>query len=165
MNSNNYSLLAKIFHWGFVILFVYGVAKQVEDIAQLEDKIFFAFEIIFAILFFSLLVIRFIYMQKTQKTSLPNDTPKVQKIAAKFVHFGMYSLLGIIVTSGLFIGYLYSLEIVEGIIMNLTIRIHEIAVNLLYLFIGVHILAALFHRFKKDGVWDSMVPFLKEKSK
>ena len=41
MNSNNYSLLAKIFHWGFVILFVYGVAKQVEDIAQLEDKIFF----------------------------------------------------------------------------------------------------------------------------
>ena len=69
------------------------------------------------------------------------------------------TLLGIIVTSGLFIGYLYSLEIVEGIIMNLTIRIHEIAVNLLYLFIGVHILAALFHRFKKDGVWDQWSHF------
>ena len=165
MNSNNYSLLAKIFHWGFVILFVYGVAKQVEDITQLDNKIFFAFEIIFAILFFCLLVIRFIYMQKTQKTSLPPDTPKVQKIAAKVVHFGMYALLGIIATSGLLIGYLYSLETVEGIIINLTIRIHEIAVNLLYIFIGVHILAALFHRFKKDGVWDSMVPFLKEKSK
>jgi len=28
----------------------------------------------------------------------------------------------------------------------------------------LHILAAIFHRLKNDGVWSSMVPFLKEKS-
>ena len=31
---------AKLFHWFFVILFLYGVAKQVDDINQLEDIVF-----------------------------------------------------------------------------------------------------------------------------
>ena len=46
-NNLQYSQIAKLFHWGFVLLFVYGVAKQVDDINQLEDKAFFRFEIIF----------------------------------------------------------------------------------------------------------------------
>ena len=40
-NNYKYSKIAKLFHWGFVILFVYGVAKQVDDISQLEDTAFF----------------------------------------------------------------------------------------------------------------------------
>lgn len=165
MNKNNYSKLAKLFHWGFVILFVYGVVKQVDDITQLNDKFFLAFEILFAIIFLTLLVIRFFYMQKTQKSSLPQDTSKAQKIAAKIVHYGMYFLLALTALSGILIGYLYSLEIIEKNIINLVISIHELVINLLYLFITFHIIAALYHRVKNDGVWDSMVPFLKEKSK
>ena len=46
-NRKKYSFLAKFWHWGFVLLFVYGVAKQVDDIEQLEDKFFFQFEIFF----------------------------------------------------------------------------------------------------------------------
>ena len=49
--NNNYSFLAKLFHWGFVFLFIYGVAKQVDDLEQLSDKFFFIFEITFATLF------------------------------------------------------------------------------------------------------------------
>ena len=49
-NNSQYSKIAKLFHWGFVLLFVYGVAKQVDDINQLEDKAFFRFEIIVSIL-------------------------------------------------------------------------------------------------------------------
>ena len=45
-NSANYSKTAKLIHWGFVILFVFGIAKQVDDINQLEDVMFFRFEII-----------------------------------------------------------------------------------------------------------------------
>ena len=41
--NSNYSNVAKLFHWGFVIIFVYGVAKQVDDISQLEDSSFFRF--------------------------------------------------------------------------------------------------------------------------
>ena len=78
-NNSQYSKIAKLFHWGFVLLFVYGVAKQVDDINQLEDTAFFRFEIIFAVIFLFLLLIRLIYMKTTQKTSLPEDTPKAQK--------------------------------------------------------------------------------------
>jgi hypothetical protein len=29
--STKYSTTAKAFHWGFVILFIYGLSKQVDD--------------------------------------------------------------------------------------------------------------------------------------
>ena len=164
-NNSQYSKIAKLFHWGFVLLFVYGLAKQVDDINQLEDQAFFRFEIIFALIFLFLLIIRLIYMKTTQKTSLPENTPKAQKIAAKIIHNGMYILLAGIVLSGLLIGCLYWLGIKSGLLIDSVIFIHELVINLLYFFIGIHIFAATYHRLKRDGVWSSMVPFLKEKNK
>ncbi len=164
-NKLHYSKLAKIFHWGFVLLFIYGVAKQVDDINQLENNAFFRFEIIFAIIFLFLLLVRLIYMKKTQKSSLPENTPRVQKIASKIVHNGMYILLLGTVLSGLLIGFVFRLGFENGFLIDFIITIHELIINLLYLFIGIHILAATYHRLKKDGVWSSMVPFLKEKYK
>ena len=35
----SYTLTAKIFHWSFVILFAYGISKQIDNINQLEDFI------------------------------------------------------------------------------------------------------------------------------
>ena len=162
-NNSQYSKIAKLFHWGFVLLFVYGVAKQVEDINQLEDNALFRFEIFFALIFLFLLIIRLIYMKTTQKTSLPEDTPRIQKISAKIVHNGMYALLAGTALSGLSIGFLFWIEFKEGILIDIIIIFHELNVNLLYWFIGIHIIAATFHRLKRDGVWSSMVPFLKEK--
>ena len=57
LNKKKYSFIAKFWHWGFVLLFIYGVAKQVDEIEQLEDQFFFQFEIIFALLFLKFLVI------------------------------------------------------------------------------------------------------------
>ena len=162
-NNSQYSKIAKLFHWGFVLLFIYGVVKQVDDISQLEDNVFFRFEIFFALIFLFLLFIRLIYMKKTQKTSLPEDTPKAQKLAAKIVHNSMYALLIGTVLSGLLIGLLFWIELKDRIIIDIIIIIHELNINLLYWFIGIHILAATYHRLKRDGVWSSMVPFLKEK--
>ncbi len=161
-NNSQYSKIAKLFHWGFVFLFVYGVLKQVDNINQLEDNAFFRFEVIFAIIFLFLLLIRLIYMKKTQKTSLPEDTSKAQKIAAKIVHNGMYIFLSGTVLSGLLIGFLFWLGLKDSTFINKVINIHEIIINILYLLIGIHIIAATFHRLKKDGVWSSMVPFFKE---
>ena len=163
-NNSQYSKIAKLFHWGFVLLFVYGVAKQVDDINQLEDQAFFRFEIIFAVIFLFLLLIRLIYMKTTQKTSLPEDTPKAQKLVAKIVHNSMYALLLGTVLSGLLIGFLFWIELKDRIITDIVIIFHELNINLLYWFIGIHILAAIYHRLKRDGVWSSMVPFLKEKN-
>ena len=162
-NKSHYSKFAKLLHWGFVFLFVYGVAKQVDNINQLEDFNFFRFEIIFALIFLFLLIVRLIYMKTTQKTSLPDKTNKLQKNVAKYVHNGMYLLLMGTVLSGLLIGYLFWIEINDEFLLDIIISMHEIIINLLYLLIGIHILAATYHRFKKDGVWSSMVPFFKEK--
>ena len=163
LNKKNYSLFAKFWHWGFVLLFVYGVAKQVDDIKQLEDKFFFQFEIIFALLFLFLLVIRFVYMNKTQETSLPDDTSKFQKIAARSVHLGMYITLAGTAVTGLLIGLFYWLGFKGGLLIDLLTAIHSFVVNALYWLIGIHIIAAVYHRLKKDGVWSSMVPFFREK--
>jgi len=162
-NKKQYTFLAKFWHWGFVLLFIYGVAKQVDEIEQLEDKIFFQFEIFFALLFLFLLVIRFVYMNKTQETSLPEDTPKIQKLAARFVHLGMYALLAGTAITGLLIGLFFWLGFKEGMFIEFLTVIHSFIVNALYWLIGIHIVAAVYHRLKKDGVWSSMVPFLKEK--
>ena len=156
-NKSHYSKLAKIFHWGFVFLFIYGVAKQVDDISQLQDNDFFRFEITFALIFLFLLVTRFIYMKTTQKTSIPEDTPKIQKIAAKIVHNGMYLLLEQLFYQDYLLGVYFG-WVLKWYILNILIAIHELVINLLYLLIGIHIIAATY-RLKRDGVWASMVPF------
>ena len=151
-------------HWGFVLLFIYGLLKQIDSINQLENSSVLRFEILFAIVFLSLLVIRFIYMRKTHESSLPESTPKSQKIAAKIVHFGMYFCLAAIPLTGLLIGYLFSLGFKDGFLINLIIGAHEFSVAIIYWLIGIHVLAATYHRLKRDGVWSSMVPFFKEKN-
>ena len=75
----------------------------------------------------------------------------------------MYALLAGTILSGLLIGFLFWIEIKDGILVDTIIILHELSINLLYWFIGIHILAATYHRLKRDGVWSSMVPFLKEK--
>ena len=162
-NKKQYSLFAKFWHWGFVLLFIYGVAKQVDEIEQLEDQFYFQFEVVFALLFLFLLTIRFVYMSKTQKTSLPDDTSKIQKIAARTVHLGMYTTLAGTAITGLSIGLFYWLGFRQGLFIDFLTAIHSFVVNTVYWLVGIHIVAAIYHRLKKDGVWSSMVPFLKEK--
>ena len=157
-----YSKLAKVFHWGFVVLFAYGIAKQVDDISQLEDFALLRFEFIFATIMIFLLAIRFLYMAKTQTSSLPKETSAFQRLAAKLVHLGMYVLLATIAVSGILIGGIYWIGMKDGLLIEGIIAVHELAVTASYWLIGVHVAAAVFHRLKQDGVWSSMVPIWKE---
>ena len=161
-SNTSYSSFAKLLHWGFVVLFVYGIIKQVDSITQLEDNALLRFEVLFAIAFLLLLAVRFIYVRKTQRSSLPEETPKMQKLAAKLVHYGMYACLAGIAGSGLLIGFLYGQGFESGLLIDSVIGLHELSVSLIYWLIGVHIVAAVYHRFLKDGVWSSMVPVFKE---
>lgn len=161
-NRANYSTLAKVFHWGFVALFAYGIAKQVDDITQLADFSLLRFELIFATIMLVLLAVRFLYMRKTQSSSLPDETHPMQKLAARLVHLGMYVSLATIAISGLFIGVIYWSGIKDGLLIEGIIAVHELAVTTSYWLIACHVAAALFHRFKRDGVWNSMVPVWRE---
>jgi len=139
MEKSKHSITAMIFHWGFVFIFIYGILKQVEDINQLSDISLLKFEIIFAALMLILLIIRYFYMSRTQVTSLPEDTSMFQKRVAKIVHLSLYINLS-----------------------ELTVGLHELSISTMYWLIAIHVSAAIFHRFRNDGVWSSMVPFLKE---
>ena len=160
---SKYSSFAKLMHWGFVLLFVYGLLKQIDSLNQLEDSSLLKFEVVFASVFLFLLLIRFIYMKTTQQSSLPESTPKPQIMAAKIVHSSMYTCLALIPFTGLLIGLLFWLGLKEGLLINLVIGAHELSVSIIYWLIGLHILAAVYHRLKNDGVWSSMVPLWKEK--
>ena len=157
----SYTLTAKMFHWSFVILFAYGIFKQIENINQLEDLALLKFEITFALLFILFLVARFVYMRRTQKSSLPPDTPRAQKILAKAVHYGMYIGMISIALSGLVIGCLYWQGLKSGLIIETIIGWHEVSVSIVYWLVGLHLIGAIYHLFKNDGVWQSMVPTLK----
>ena len=57
--SNGYSGIAKILHWGFVLIFAYRIYKQVDDISQLSNIALLRIEIFFALGFLALLVLRY----------------------------------------------------------------------------------------------------------
>ena len=157
----SYTLTAKIFHWSFVILFAYGISKQINNINQLEDLALLKFEITFALFFILFLVARFVYMTRTQKSSLPPNTPVAQKALAKSVHYGMYVGMISIAFSGLIIGCLYWCGLKSGTVINTIIGWHEVSVSIVYWLVGLHLIGAIYHRYKNDGVWQSMLPTLK----
>jgi cytochrome b561 len=163
--AKSYSIVAKIFHWGFVLVFVYGISKQVDELEQLADNSLLRFEMAFAAVFLLMLLARLIYMKKTQTSALPSNTSHLQKGAAKTVHYGMYVCLASISISGILIGTLYWANIKSGFVIEAVISVHEFSFTVIYGLIAIHIIAALYHRFLQDGVWNSMVPFWKEQSK
>ena len=145
-------------------MFVYGILKQIENVNELEDLKLLKFEMIFAVLFIFFLIIRFRYMKRTQKSSLPPNTPKAQKILAKLVHYGMYVGMVSIAFSGLTIGCFFWVGFKGGFLIDFLIGWHEVSVSTVYWLIGLHLVGAIFHRYKNDGVWESMVPILHSKN-
>ncbi len=159
-----HSLLGKSLHWFFVLLFGYGVFKQIENKEQLNDLGLLISEMFFALAFLLFITFRFIYM-KRYKTALPSETSKIQLIAAKVVHTSMYFVLTGIAISGLGIGILFWLGYKDGLLIETIIWVHELLFATILWLISIHILAAIYHRTQHDFVWSSMVPFLKEKVK
>ena len=92
----------------------------------------------------------------------PDSGYGLQKLGAKVVHYGMYVSMGLIAASGLIIGALYTSFGPEGVLISLAVFIHETSVTASYWLIGLHIAAALYHRFLHDGVWSAMVPIWRE---
>jgi cytochrome b561 len=99
-----HSTVARVFPWGFLLVFAYGFAKQVDELEELNDREFLTQEILFAIVFLVILLALFVYMQKTWPTALPSNTGKNISLAAKFVHRGVYLSLSMLAVTGLMIG-------------------------------------------------------------
>ena len=82
---------------------------------------------------------------------------------ARPVHLGMYISLGLLGTTGVGIGMLYGSGVRDSLTLDVTLWLHEasywVSVNL----IVVHVAAAVYHRYRADGIWSSMVPVFRER--
>ncbi len=157
-----HSRVAKIFHWGFIVVFIYALTKQLGSPSELADEALLRFEVVFALAFLALLAARFIYMRRTRPSALPETTPRAMKLAARAGHLAMYISLAMIAISGLMIGAVFTAWGADGFAMDVATEFHDLAVIATYASIALHVAAAIFHRFKGDGIWSTMVPILKE---
>lgn len=157
-----HSRTAKILHWGFILVFAYGLAKQLDEVEELEDFALLQNEMLFASVFLFVLFARFAYMRATRPTALPKTTDQRTQRWARVVHLAMYASLALIAVSGLCIGGLYWSGTKTGLVMDIALVAHEIAVHGSYLLIAGHVGAALWHRNQRDGIWNAMVPIWQE---
>ena len=167
----SHTTTAKFIHWLFIVLYVYGIFKQVNQLEDLEDNQLLLFEIIFASIFLIIVILRYSYMRRF-KTFLGAREPVhiVPYYFARSVHKAMYACFILLPLTGLIIAGLYSQGYTENAtpdeeqtVMDLVLDIHGAVADLSYMLILLHIAAAIYSRLKGEGVWSSMVPILKEK--
>ena len=162
--ERSHTLLAKIIHWGFIILYVYGIFKQIDDLSQLEDTALLTFEVIFACVFLFIVLIRYFYMSRFETfIGAREPVPAMHKFLAKTIHTSMYLCLILLPLTGLMIAGLFAQEIKDGPLIDIVVGLHGFSADLSYFLIAIHVLAALYSRIKGEGVWSSMVPLWKEK--
>ena len=157
-----HSRTAKILYWGFILVFLYALSKQLDELEELADHTLLQYEMVFAVVFLILLIARFSYMRLTTPTVLSASAPRRMRIASQAVHLGMYFCLAMIPLTGLGIGGLYWGGPRSGSVMEGLLLAHEIFVNTGFFLIFAHVAAAFYHRRLSDGVWNSMVPIWQE---
>ena len=159
--SKSHTLLAKVIHWTFIILYAYGIFKQVDDLEDLEDKGLLIFEVFFATFFLLIVIVRYFYMRRF-KTFLGAREPVhiVHYYFAKTVHRSMYLCLILLPLTGLMIAGLYTqgYKDEDELVISLVLATHEFTALLSYILIATHVSAAIYSRLKGEGVWSSMVP-------
>ena len=161
--SEPHSTLAKFIHWTFIPLYAYGIFKQLDDLSQLEDTGLLIFEVIFAAVFLLIVILRFSYMRRYETFAGAREPiHHVHVYAAKAVHLSMYLCLILLPLTGLVIAGLFVQGTKTGVLQDSALAIHELSALMSYYLIGIHVLAAFYARIKGDGVWSSMVPWLKE---
>ena len=160
---NTHTFLAKFIHWTFIPLYAYGIFKQVGDLNELEDASLLNFEILFASVFLIIVLLRYFYMKGTPTLlGAHGGLHKGHLFIAKTVHSIVYLSLVMLPVTGLLIAGLFSLD-VGGI--DFAIAVHEFSAFLSYVVIALHVGATLYSRFKGEGLWNAMVPFLQETGK
>ncbi len=166
----SHTKLAKFIHWTFILLYLYGIVKQVNELGDLEDNQLLLFEIAFATVFLIIVILRYSYMRRF-KTFQGATEPVhiVHYYFARIVHRAMYACFILLPLTGLIIAGLYSQGYTvnatpdeEQTIMDIVLDLHGAVADLSYMLIILHIAAAIYSRLKGEGVWSSMVPVLKE---
>ena len=163
--QTSHTLLARSIHWSFIVLYLYGLSKQIGELDELEDNGLLLFEIFFATVFLIVVIVRYSYMRRF-KTFLGAQEPVhiVHYYFARSLHKAMYVVFILLPLSGLLIAALYTkgYQSEDELLMEAALGLHSLAAQASALLILAHIAAAIYSRIKGEGVWSSMVPILKE---
>ena len=122
----SYSFMARCMHWMFIGVFAYGVVNQVDEIGELDSSYRLMWEMVFTMIFLSLLLFRCIYMRSVRATMPQLDMRKNLILLARTVHLGMYASLALIAVTGLIIGGLYYSGIKDGLMLEGVLLSHEV---------------------------------------
>ena len=113
----SHTTLAKVIHWSFILLYVYGIFKQVNDLSDLENSGLLLFEIIFATAFIIIVILRYSYMRRFKTFQGAREPVHiVHYYFARSVHKAMYACFILLPLTGLMIAGLYS----QGYTVNAT---------------------------------------------
>lgn len=108
---NTHTTISKFTHWTFTVLYAYGIFKQVDNLEDLEDTSLLNFEIVFAIAFLVIVLIRYFYMRGTPTLlGAHEEMRKGHLFIAKTVHQLVYFSLIMLPTTGLLIAALISFD-------------------------------------------------------
>ena len=166
----SHTKLAKFIHWTFILLYLYGIVKQVNELEDLEENQLLLFEIAFATVFLIIVILRYSYMRRFNTFQGATEPVHiVHYYFARIVHRAMYACFILLPLTGLIIAGLYTQGYTENAtpdeeqtIMDIVLDLHGAVADLSYMLIILHIAAAIYSRIKGEGVWSSMVPVLKE---
>ena len=163
--QTSHTLFARSIHWSFIVLYLYGLFKQIGELDELEDNGLLLFEILFATVFLVVVILRYSYMRRF-KTFLGAREPIhiVHYYFARSLHKAMYVVFILLPLSGFLIAGLYTkgYQNEDELLMEAALGLHSLAAQASILLILAHIAAAIYSRIKGEGVWSSMVPILKE---
>ena len=163
--QTSHTLLARSIHWSFIVLYLYGLSKQIGELDELQDNGLLLFEILFATVFLVTVILRYSYMSRF-KTFLGAREPVhiVHYYLARSLHKAMYVVFILLPLSGLLIAALYTkgYQSEDELLMEAALGLHSLAAQASAVLILAHIGAAVYSRIKGEGVWSSMVPILKE---
>ena len=159
--SANHTLLGKVFHWAFVLLYAYGIFKQIDDLSQLEDAGLLQFEIVFASVFLLLVVIRTATCGVSKRSRAPSFRSTVTTSASHD------SCTWRCISASSFFHSPDSPSPPSTAVASKTdlpwMRLlHGFSADMSYVLIAIHVVAALYSRIKGEGVWTSMVPVFTE---
>ena len=159
-----HTTLARCLHWGVAALYVYGVAKQLDDVEELADAQLLFTEVVFAAVFLSVVTLRYAYMRRFETFS-PARAPigPARRRAARALPGLGYLCFVLLPASGLWIAWLFARGVERGPWQDAAVGLHELCADLSYVLIGLHVAAAVLSRCKREGVWDAMVPVWRER--
>jgi cytochrome b561 len=170
-----YKRPARIMHWLTVLLVFLTIPAAVVMLQpgierSLQDPLFIFHKNV-GVVIFILVALRLIYRLLNPPPPLPADMPRLQRLAAETNHWALYVLLLVMTISG----YVrvttggFPLEGLDALgvprflprsdeIAETAKAVHAVARVPLVLLIALHIAAALFHGFRRDGILARMIP-------